>query len=53
MPELKASGKIIIKVSHPAPAIVASIMDGIKEEMGRYALEEGIEDEIEIKEENV
>ena len=50
--QVNAKGKIIITVSHPLPKTVAWIMDDLKEEIARYAFEEGIEQEIEIEEVN-
>jgi len=50
--QVNAKGKIIITVSHPAAFTVARIMDDLKEEITRYAWEEGIEKEIEITEVN-
>ena len=50
MSDLVARGKIEIIVSSPAPLTVSLIMDGIVEEIRRYAAEEEIEEENEIKE---
>lgn len=47
-----AKGKLIITVTSPVPLTVAMIIDGIKDNLKAYAFEEGITNEIEIKEVN-
>ena len=49
---VNASGKIEITVRSSAPLTVVMIIDDLKKAIESYAFEEGIEDEIEIKEVN-
>jgi hypothetical protein len=47
-----SSGQIVITIKSPSPIGVVLAMDDIKEVVQEYAIENGIEDEIEIREVN-